>query len=558
MKTHPASRGYAFLECLLAGLPSRGWLVAALLLGVSTLGWRHEATVPSSQARPTAIGRGDTLVRRLEESVTTLNPICRQTLSDRYVAQYLFTPLIHLAADLTPVPGLATSWTVSSDGRVYTFTLNPRATFSDGTKVTAQDVLFTLQRIVDPASIARDEDAFRDLDPKKTRVLGPTKIEVAFTKPRATRLLRFADVLVLPAHVYSRGNFRNDHNEAAVGSGPYVLEQREASRITVVRRKSYWREMPPIPRVTFQTLTDYHVAWRAVKTGEVDEAYVPSTAWTHERVAAARQHKLAFLQFYTARFSFVAWNTRRPILRDVRVRRALAMSFNAAAAVHHIYEGTARVLTAPLPPETADYNRAVAPITFAPSKARRLLADAGWRPNPATGLLERNGVPLRLEMLSSTTPPPRMAEAIQNTLAKIGVRVDITTMDRAAAVARFQSGEFDATFMDMDFNGDPDLYPLFHSSQTLPSGANLAAYNNAAVDDLLEQARKETNDERRHALHRRAHAIVAAEQPYSWYVQVTSKWAISPRVEGVAKSPTKGLFLWYPGEFGWKINNRTK
>ncbi|HEX8155702.1 MAG TPA: ABC transporter substrate-binding protein, partial [Thermoanaerobaculia bacterium] len=97
---------------------------------------------------------GGTLHRRLEADISSLNPILASTIYDRKVAHYLFTPLVYLDENLRPAPGLAESWEISPDGKLYTFKLNDKATFSDGTPVRASDVVFTLRKIVDPASEA--------------------------------------------------------------------------------------------------------------------------------------------------------------------------------------------------------------------------------------------------------------------------------------------------------------------------------------------------------------------------------------------------------------------
>ena len=128
------------------------WVAASIVaLAILACRERPKAVQPVDENVPHT---GGTLYRRLEVDVTTLNPILSTTTYDREVDEYLFTPLVNFDEDMQPVPGIADSWSISSDGRLYTFKLNPKATFSDGTPVRASDVLFSLRKILDPASEA--------------------------------------------------------------------------------------------------------------------------------------------------------------------------------------------------------------------------------------------------------------------------------------------------------------------------------------------------------------------------------------------------------------------
>src|SRR5437588_9285287 len=138
--------------------------LAVLLLVVAC---RNERPLPPVAPSPdqNTPQDGGTVVRRLDFDITTLNPVMAQSDLDRRVDFYLFTPMVHLDIDLQPIPGLAQKWEISSDGKQYTFHLNPAATFSDGSPVRAGDVLFTLKKIVDPTTEAPQiAGGFENLD----------------------------------------------------------------------------------------------------------------------------------------------------------------------------------------------------------------------------------------------------------------------------------------------------------------------------------------------------------------------------------------------------------
>lgn len=547
----PRFYGAAFLcqsEARVAAIlrPVRRCFGLVLLLLTSGITCAHEpARVPLATTEQPQ--DGGTLVRRLESNVNSLNPIRTQNVSERYVAQYLFTPLVYLDAQMHPVPGIARTWSISDDRLTYQFILDERATFSDGSRVRASDVVFTLEKIHDKSTRAHNWSEFEHLD--FARAINDTTVEVRFKKALATQMTRFADVPVLPEHVYAHRTFRDDYNEPPIGSGPYTFLRREHDSIVLQRRENYWREKPPIHRVTFHVLTDSTTAWNALQQGDVDESYIPSFYWKEKHNDPELNRTLNFRQFYTTDYTCVVWNLRSPILQDVRVRRALAMSVSMEKVVM-LYYGAARTITGPFTPNYDGYNTAVHAPPYAPGEAAKLLAAAGWIDRDNDGILDKDGKPFRIAM-RMVGASSDFAQLLQAELLKIGVKVDPDPMDLATVQQRVDSGDYDAVCIRWTLDPNMDLYPLFHSSQLRPNGWNIGFYANKDVDRLLEQARTEPKSRRKSC--QRIHQIIANDQPYSFYYQSASNWGTNKRVHGIETSPLLGLFLWYPGELGWWI-----
>lgn len=514
---------------------------------------RETPSAAPQQSRPE---EGGTLVRRLEADVSTLNPVLATSRYDRQVANYLFTPLLYLDRDLRPVAGLAKTWEVRDAGRLYRFVLDERATFSDGEPVRASDVLFTLRRIVDPKTRAfQVAGGFEQIDLAATRVVDEKTIDVAFREPLASQLLRFNDVLVLPEHVYGKGSFRDDHNDVAVGSGPYRLKRREAGReIVLERRDDYWREKPFLHIVRFRVISDPITAWEALRNDEIDETFLRSDTWKRFRGSPATAH-LDFRHFYTLNYNVIAWNLRDPVLSDVRVRRSLAACLPLQSIIENLYHGTARAVTGPFTEGQFAFNPRVAPMRYAPAEAARVLDSAGWRAGDGEGPREKDGRKLEfaLTILSGTGTTAQFAQIFQSEARRIGADVRIVVADGAAAIERLLAGEFQAAYLSLDLDPDPDPFAILHSSQFAPRGQNFVFYSNSEVDRLIDLARRELDQSRRRALYWRLHELVAEEQPFTWTVQSASRWGIHRRVRGVEVSPGYGLFLWYPGELGWWI-----
>jgi len=541
----------------------RALLSLCLLLAVCLACGKREPRVERPQAAAPANDDtprdGGTLVRRLEADVVTLNPVIPNSRYDTYVAHYLFTPLIYIDKSLQPVAGLAKSWQVSNDGKLYRFDLNPKATFSDGQPVRASDVLFTLRKIADPATEAvQSAGAFELLDLANTRVVDDHTIEVAFREALATQLVRFKDVYVVPEHVYAKGDFRRDYNSTPVGSGPYKLLRREIGKeIVIERRKDYWAELPHIQTVIFKVINDHGTAWNALKLRTIDETLIASDTWLREHKNPQLTSYLDFRRFYTLNYNYIAWNGRHPLFGDKRIRRALSMCVPTEAVINDLYHGTARAMNGLFTPDQWAYNPNVPVIRYDPEEAKRIFASLGWTDKDGDGILENGRRKFEFDLLSlaGSATGKQLVQMVQAEMKKVGVNVNLVTLDGATAIQRILGGNYEAAYLGWDLDPDPDPYALFHSTQFPPHGQNLVFYANDEADRLIDAARRELDQSKRKDLYWRLHEVLSADQPYTWVVQGSAKWGINKRVRGIEASPGLGLFLWYPGELGWWIAN---
>jgi peptide/nickel transport system substrate-binding protein len=530
-----------------------------LLLLLFIAGCTNERPLPTvstaeDQKKPQ---EGGTVIRRLSGDIATLNPVMAQSANDRMVDFYLHTPMVHFDAGLQPIPALAEKWDISDDGKLYTFHLNPSATFSDGSSVTAADVLFTLKKIVDPTSEAPQiAGAFDQLDLRSTRVVDAHTILIGFKEGISPQLAHFNDLLVIPEHVYSRGDFKVDYTSKVVGCGPYRLVRRVPGKeILLERRPEYWGPRPYLQRVLFKVIADDTTSWNAMKRGEIDETIISTDTWLAESRRSELTKTIDFRRFYTLNYNYVAWNNRNPTLSDKRLRRALAMCIDLKSIIENLYHGTARAMNGPFTPDQWAYNPDVPVIEYNPAEALRTLRSLGWLDTNRDGALDKGGKGLKLEMLvvgGSVASNP-FAQLFQAELKKIGVELDIVSLDFATLIQRVLAGNYESAYLSWNLDPDPDPFALFHSSQFPPRGQNLVFYSNPETDRLMEEGRREFEQSKRKTIYQQVHALLAADQPYTWTLQVSSKWAINKRIRDVKESKGWGLFQWFPGELGWWI-----
>jgi len=523
---------------------------------------REAPPAPAAVEDETTPQDGGTIIRRLSGDVSTMNPIMSGSRYERLVDYFVFWPLLHLDANLLPAPGIAEKWEITPDGKRYTFHLNPKATFSDGTPVKASDVLYTIRKIVDPASEAAQlAGGFDMIDMPNTKVIDDHTIVVAFKNVLASQLFQFNQVMVIPEHVYTTRDFKTGWVNDGVGAGPYRIVRRVPGKeIVLERRDDWWGVKPPLQTVIFKVINDDKTAWAAMERGDIDETSISSDVWYMESRKPDLQRRIDFRRFYTLNYNFIPWNCRNPILADKRVRRALAMCIDLQSVINNLYHGTARAMNGPFTPDEWAYNPDVPVVQYNPQEAQRILTSIGWLDTDGDGVLDKGGKPFKFDMLvnsgSSTAIP--FIVPLQQELKKIGVQMNIVTLDPATFLQRFLAGNFDAAYLGWDLDPDPDPFPLFYSTQTPPHGQNTVFYSNPEVDRLIMAERTQLDLNKRIPIFRQLHAILADDQPYTWAMQVSTKWAVSKRIRGIADSKGWGPNLWYPGEFAWWIPKRLR
>jgi len=493
------------------------------------------------------------LSRHLFADAATLDPTTTTEEAALTVEALIFRPLLGIDAQRRPSPGLATSWTVSPDGRVYEFHLDPKATWEDGSPVTSDDVRFTIERVRNPkVNGAAWSPAFDGLASIETP--DPQTVRVRFSEPYAERAFAF-NMPIVSAKAYARASGPAETDRHPVGSGPYRLASWEPnSKIRLVRREGASPSEAGFSEVVFRIIPDRATFYQAGLRGELDEFRV-----TRDRVESAkaspefnaRNRLLKVPQFIEA---LVIWNCRHPLFRDTRVRKALSLTWPRAEAAKQLYppEG-ATLVSGPYPPAIPENAPDVPPPSENLAEAARLLDAAGWKPGPDR-VRSKDGKKAVFDLLVRAEAPTdaNIAEILRSAYEKVGVQANVRPLDWAAFTERVGAGEFDAHLTGRLFlppNVDP--YRYFHSKQAPPKGENVGFYSNPEADKLMEAARLELDPAKRIVLYQQIHRVLAADLPADFLWGVDQYWGMSKRVDGVVISPL-GLFHFLPGPLGWR------
>jgi peptide/nickel transport system substrate-binding protein len=448
----------------------------------------------------------NTLVMLIESSPTNLDPRIGVDAQSERIDNLIFDDLLSRGDNLDVAPGLAERWEIP-DPLTYIFHLHHGVKFHDGRPLTSRDVKWTFDSLLTGKIRSAKASAYRFVD----RLDAPDDFTVIFhmKEPDAALLWNLSDgaIGIVP---FGSGNEMTSH---PIGSGPFTFVSAETDKDVIIERNDdYWGEKAKLPRVRFAVVPDATTEALELRKGTGDltiNALTPDTVHTLER-----ETFLAVEHAPGTEIQYLGFNMRDPILKDARVRQAIAYAIDRRPMIQYLWGGWAQPARSVLPPQSWAYNGNVPAYDHDPAKARALLDAAGY---PAT-----DGVRFHITMKTSTTESTRLMVAVmQQQLREVGILLDIRSFESATFLADVIHGAFQMYGLRwVGGNQDPDIFYVFHSSRFPPNGANRGHYSNPKVDTLIDQARREVAREARKKIYAELQRILADELPYIdlWYL----------------------------------------
>ena len=449
----------------------------------------------------------NTLVMLIESSPTNLDPRIGVDAQSERIDNLIFDDLLSRGDNLDVAPGLAERWEIP-DPLTYVFHLHHGARFHDGRALTSRDVKWTFDSLLQGKVRSTKAAVYRFVD----RIDAPDDFTVIFhmKEPSATLLWNLSDgaVGIVP---YGSGKEISDH---PMGSGPFRFVSAETDKeVNLERNDDYWGEKAKLPRVRFAVVPDATTRALELRKGSADaeiNALTPDTILTLQR-----EPDLAVKRAPGTVLAYLGFNLRDPILKDVRVRQAIAYALDRGPMIEYLWHGEARSARSILPTQSWAYNGNVPAYDHDPEKARKLLDSAGYS--------AVNGVRFHLAMKTSTDENTRLMVAVmQQQLREVGIVLDIRSFEFATFFADVTHGAFQMYGLRwIGGNEDPDIFEYaYHSAKFPPNGANRGYYSNPKVDALIDQARREVDPAVRKRLYAELQTILAEELPSIdlWYL----------------------------------------
>lgn len=544
---------------LLAMRTRVGHLLVALL-PVLLGGCETQKEKPSGPA-------GGTVVIAVAADVDALIPPLVSSIQGRQVADQIFDRLADIGDSLNTTgdygfrPRLAERWTWSPDSLSITFSLNPLARWHDGRPVTSRDVQFTHQLFQDPDVAAPMAALLSNIDSVST----PDSLTAVFWfKARSPRQFFDAvyNVHIVPEHLLGsapRGQLRaTPFARSPVGSGRFRFARwQPAVSLEVVADTNNYAGRAKLDRVIWTVSPDFTTASTKLLAGEAD-VFEPVRP---EMIPEIRKNPSLRLTTYPGLdYTFLQFNLRDPRRRsaphalfgDRRLRTALSMAIDRESLVRNVFDTLARVAIGPTVRGYVGADESLPQIRYDTTAANRLLDSLGWT-RGANRMRSRAGRPLAFTLVTPTSSRARgrAAVIIQEQLRKLGVAVEIESLDNAAFSTRMQGRSFDAALGGWHLDPAPGIRQTWGSAgSTGPGGNNFGSYESAEFDMRVDSALSTMDPVRAHAWMRRAYEVIIRDAPAVWLYEPLSAIALHSRI----KPATLRRDAWWAHLADWTID----
>jgi peptide/nickel transport system substrate-binding protein len=484
---------------------------------------------------------GGTLRMGSHRDITSLNPFFSTQSETRRLWTLVYEPLITTDEKFDYEPHLASSWKISPDGMVYTFEIRRGVKFHNGTEMTAEDIRWSIEYVLDPINAAYGRP--RLLLVSKVEAVGPHTLRVQLKSPSATLLGSLADIgvlMVVPKGSVQSGKTRPDR--APPGTGPFQLVSWQAGRRNVFKKfDQYWKKgLPYLDEIIFDRIPEETVRFTALRSGELDLiGRVP-----YAGVLSIRSRSIQGIQLGESVYSDfrrLVFNVKEGPFKDKRLRQAVAYALDKKQLIQGAYFGLGIPTNQKLVPGSPFFFTDLPDRTNNLEQAKRLLKEAGYEKGLKFSVIGRPGYEEQLQV-------------IQSQLKRVGLEMVLQIMDAATYDERQRKGQFVITPRGGQVSIEPDdiYYPDYHSETGEIRIANFSGFSHPEVDRLLEEGRVTIHQQRRREIYRKVMEIINEETPEINLAFIPRFFGFRSHVKDFRIEPVEANF-YHPGGQGWGL-----
>lgn len=580
--------------------------ITALLLGAATFFTVACGNPDTASQQAGASGkpeRGEWVVVHELSDPEGINPMVVNDASARAIFDRVYEHLlIQDFATTDLIPQLAEARpTISDDHLTYTFVLKPNITFSDGKPLTAKDVIFSFKAVKNP--LITDAAPLRNYyeDIKDVTSTDDKTIVITMSKPYFLAEYFLGNLSILAKHIQDPKGLTDKYTFAEtttlesaeknpamvefatwfnssemkkdpklnIGSGPYKFDEwRTGESISLVRNTTWWAEGKDadnpsyVDKIVYKVMNDRSQAVVALKNQEVDfMEFVPTAKYVDELDTTNLDYirKQPFSGFI---YTYIGWNTQRAVLSDKLVRKALSHCVDRDALIKQVLRGLAKPVNSPVYEQREEYDTSIQPIPYNTTKAREILAQAGWKDSNGDGILDKNlngkqtDLSFKFLLNAGNEAREQIALILVDEFKKVGIKADVQKIEWSVFLENLRTRNYDAYIG--SWVNDPiptDNFQLWHSSQANNKGSNYVGFRNKRADELMEMNRQEFDAQKRIAYMKEFQQIVVDEQPYTflWSPQYPAAW--NKRLNNVNFSLVRPGYLptqWWVAKNNWK------
>ena len=480
-------------------------------------------------------------------------------LGERYFEHFPYQDLIH------PQEAVSKEWEeplrakfpeilpVGEHNPTIVFHLRQGVKFHDGHVFDAGDVKFTYEAIMNPRNLSPRTPDFEPI--KTVEIVDPYTVKIIYKRLYSPAINAWT-MGILPEHLLNEealtgekrerglseeaqktfGMRESRFNRRPIGSGRFQFIEWQGDEFIHLRRfEDYWEGPAQYQNFYMRIIPELFTQEVEFRTGALDFY----GAQPHQVERYKNDPTYQWFSSLGFAYTYIGYNNRKPLLADPQIRKALGMAINVDEVITYLMYGEGERTTGPYPKNTEWYDPSIQPIPYDPQGARAIFENAGWTMN-RQGWLEKDGKIFEFTLITNNGNPIRrnLMTIAQNAWKKIGVRVNTQVFEWAVFLNDFvNTGDFDAVVLGWSMGIDPDLYQIWHSSQSGPQQLNFVGYKNPLADELILRIRQEYNPDQQRHLTRKLHGLIHEDQPYTFLYAPLSTRVLDKKIVLVEKGP---------------------
>ncbi len=485
--------------------------------------------------------------------IKQLNPLFASVNSAEEAAvSLMYSGLIEKGDDRNIYSNMAEKWEISNDGKEYTFYLKDNIYWHDGEKLTADDVLFTIETIQNPDTESPLQSTWSNV---KVSINGEREIKFTLQQVYAPFIYN-CDVLIIPRHIFEKTPVEDlrfsEISLKPIGSGPYIfdefIELKESQEVHMTVNKNYYGKVPYIDKLVIKSYPNYQ---------SLTGGYTKREVSGMERVISPdlrsidKFPNLSLYNLSTPQYDVLCYNIREQSkMNDINLREAISLVIDRNNIVEKIYNDYAIPIYSPILPSYLGYNKEIK-YERNIEAARKKLADANYEISES-GLLRKNGQEINLRLLTSDDfIQKREADHISEMISQLGIKVSIESYPFSVLSSEFMAArDFDMLLMSQNLGPDSDIYAFYHSTQKDDPGINFSGISERELDKYIEQARTTHDTELRKSKYISITKIIDSRKIAAYLVWPNYVYGVSKEIKGLDSQK-----LAEPKNRFWNIEN---
>ena len=510
------------------------------------------------------INRAETYFNNLSSEPENLHPIKNSDVYSSIVQYHILESLLQRDDDTYEwKPSLAKSWSISPDGKSFTFELFDNLKWSDGKDLTVQDVKFSFEAYRNPEyGGIRYLPYFEKME--SVEILTDKSIKFKVKEPYFGNFNVIAGMDIIPEHIYKDPKLKMSKN--LIGSGPYKLEHYITGKLLVLKQNPLWtgKDKPAnkgkwsFPSIVFRFVDSEADTLLRMEKGHLDFSRLSAESFlekTKSEPWGTKIKKVEYSNNEASGYGYIGFNLKKELFKDQRLRKALAHLLNRKLMNEKFLYNQSELARGPWYFWNDFADPTVAPIEFDPKKASQLLKSAGWADKDKNGVLEKTIQGFKKELsftlIYANPESEKYLTLYQEDLKQAGIKLKLKTLDWNSFLKLLDDRNFDSVMLGWSGSIEPDPKQIWHSSSAKQKGSNFISYSNPQVDALIDKGRSQLNRKERIKTFQKVYRLIAEDVPYIFMFNSRKKfYGLNKRIQAPKPALNYDIGMSY-----WKIKN---